>query len=71
MKELSLLAFIATCAKGDIGFSDFQTSVLVSLVFLGEFFGSLSFGMIADKFGRLKSFLFGTFSSSLPLLTSL
>jgi MFS transporter, putative metabolite:H+ symporter len=77
LQELSLLAFISLCAQQDLGFTDIQTSLLISLVFLGEFFGSISFGMIADRMGRLKAFIFGMISallsppfSSLTLLTS-
>jgi sugar porter (SP) family MFS transporter len=37
--------------------SDMQISMLVSLIILGALFGSLFAGIIADKFGRKKTFL--------------
>jgi MFS family permease len=39
--------------------SDMQVALFISVVFLGEFAGSILFGSIADKYGRRRTFIFG------------
>ena len=56
--ELSLLAFMSSCARSEFDLSDLQVALFVCVVFAAEFAGSLLFGTIADKYGRRITFIF-------------
>lgn len=59
LKELSLMAFLSTCARHHFDLSDLEIAFFISVVFLGEFAGSIMFGSVADKYGRKRTFIFG------------
>lgn len=57
---MTLLSFLAECAGKDFNLSDTQMAVLTSIVFLGQLFGSLFWGLLADRYGRRIIFIWGT-----------
>lgn len=55
--EVSLLSFMSACAGIEWGLSDDQIALISSIVFAGQFAGTLFFGYFADRFGRRIGFL--------------
>ena len=55
--EVTLLAFMSTCAGVEWDLTDGQMASITSAVFLGQFVGGLFWGTFADIYGRRKSFL--------------
>ncbi len=50
--DLGMLTFVLGSIKTDLGLTTVQAGLLSSFSFLGMFFGAMSAGMAADKFGR-------------------
>ena len=55
--EVTLLAFMSTCAGVEWDLTDVQMASVTSAVFAGEFLGGLFWGPVADQYGRRFSFL--------------
>jgi len=55
--EVTLLAFMSTCAGVEWDLTDGQMASITSAVFLGQFVGGVFWGSYADIYGRRKSFL--------------
>mmetsp|Transcript_16644 Transcript_16644/g.25050 ORF Transcript_16644/g.25050 Transcript_16644/m.25050 type:complete len:480 (-) Transcript_16644:71-1510(-) len=55
--EVCLLAFLSECLDAEWGMSNAKKGGLTSIVFAGQFIGSLIWGPVADKMGRKKVFL--------------
>ena len=58
--EVSLLAFISTCADRDWDLTDSQVASITSVVFAGQLIGSMFWGPLADHRGRKIVFISGT-----------
>lgn len=63
--EVSLLSFMSTCAGVEWDLSDTQIAGITSAVFAGELFGSIFWGVFADKYGRRWTFLLGSVTITL------
>jgi putative MFS transporter len=56
--ELLVLSFISPIFSTIWSLSKFEEAGIVSVGFLGFFFGAMFWGMIADKFGRKRAYVF-------------
>lgn len=63
--EVALLAFISKCAGVEWNLTGSEKAFIVSVVFIGELFGSVVWGPVADHFGRVKAFLLVSITISL------
>jgi hypothetical protein len=64
--EVSLLAFISTCADQDWNLTDSQVASITSVVFAGQLIGSIFWGPLADYYGRKIVFISGRIRSPMP-----
>lgn len=55
--EVSLLSFLGDCVAEDFGLADAQIAALTTSVFVGQLFGSMTWGPVADKYGRRNAYL--------------
>jgi hypothetical protein len=55
--EVSLLSFIAMCAGAEWDLTNEEIATVTSSVFIGELFGGVLFGPLADNYGRRIAFL--------------
>jgi MFS family permease len=56
--EVTLLAFLSSCAASEWQLSDAQEATLTAMVFLGIVVGSIFWGWFADKYGRRPAYLY-------------
>ncbi|KAL9248897.1 Organic cation/carnitine transporter 7-like protein [Drosera capensis] len=56
--EMMLLSFVGPAVKEEWGLSSNQESLITTMVFVGMLIGAYSWGIISDKYGRRKGFLF-------------
>ena len=55
--EVSLLSFLGDCVAEDFGLVDSQIAALTTSVFVGQLLGSMTWGPVADKYGRRNAYL--------------
>ena len=55
--QVILLSFLSPILKEQWGLSNYQTASISSTLFVGAFFGTLTWGPLADSFGRRPVFL--------------
>ena len=55
--EVTLLSFLASCVGVEFDLTDAQMATITTSVFVGQIFGGLLWGPIADKYGRRFAFL--------------
>lgn len=55
--EVSLLSFLGDCVAVDFGLVDTQIAALTTSVFVGQLLGSMTWGPVADKYGRRTAYL--------------
>ncbi|XP_021773854.1 organic cation/carnitine transporter 7-like [Chenopodium quinoa] len=56
--EMMILSFVGPAVKYEWELSAAQESLITTIVFAGMFVGAYSFGLISDKYGRRKGFVF-------------
>jgi len=55
--EIGFVSYVGEAVRQDWNLSEFETASLASVVFVGEFLGSLFFGVLGDRMGRQKAFM--------------
>ena len=56
--QVNLLGYVSACAGADFGLTDTQVATVTAIIFIGEIFGSMIWGPLADICGRRQALLY-------------
>jgi MFS family permease len=68
--EILLISYVLPTLQQEWNLSGLKKACIVSVLFMGMYFGSIVFGFIADRFGRKRSLILNLLVTCIPSLLS-